>query len=569
MILQYRILSRSLASSTRFISSLAISQQIKQQKANAAKSVSQPSNPDNYQKYLNPTVSLAQDKLTSFSKHSNNNANTQTLSTKFLLNETPYSMDGVFAINKPAGPTSADAVAALKGALNSSELVEGSRAWAKANGLSGTKLRRNLNWKKKQVYKRKHANEPSTDVKVGHGGTLDPLASGVIVIGIGNGTRKLQEFLTECTKVYESTAVFGASTTTYDVTGNVLEYANNVDQIVTEDSIKDAISKSFSGNIVQYPPVYSALKMDGKRLYEYAREGVPLPRKIEARDVRVDFFEVVPGSVKVLTKQELTDDDGGIASVPADEEEKKFYLRETMPPVGENLRQDTEPEKYVVARLRFAVSSGTYIRSLVHDLARSLGVVGYMQKLERVRQGPFVLNENVFDLHDIVTHVRSASREKLEKSALDKQQQNDQKKENGKQGDDNANGNNKEVKSNTSKNGYTEQEWVAMIKKMIAEGPELKIKDIKTQIAEELKVQKEKEAAEAAKPKEELSTETKEGEPEVESKQESNTESSPTKAEPEAQQKPVSETEPVESTEPTEQEKDLEGPPAKKIKTDV
>lgn len=224
---------------------------------------------------------------------------------------------------------------------------------------------------------------------------MDPLASGVVVIGIGNGTRKLHEFLTECTKVYEAVAVFGASTTTYDVTGNILEYADDVQLKVTEDSIKDAIAKSFTGNIVQYPPVYSALKMDGKRLYEYAREGVPLPRKIEARDVTVEFFEVVPNSVKIVTKEELSADDGGIASIPADEEEKKFYLRETMPPVGEKLREDKEPEKYVLAKLRFAVSSGTYIRSLIHDLARGLGVAAYMQKLERVRQGPFVLEENV------------------------------------------------------------------------------------------------------------------------------------------------------------------------------
>lgn len=566
MLLPFNLVSRSFSTSSfRSISSFAISQQIKKQKASAATKLSSSQLSENqaqpladYQNYLNPTIPLDQDKL-----DSHLNTPSQNISFDFLLNNTPYTMNGVFAIKKPAGPTSADAVAALKGALNSSQLVEGSRAWAKANGLSSNKNSRNFNWKKKQRRKyRDDSSDQINDVKVGHGGTLDPLASGVVVIGIGNGTRKLHEFLTECTKVYEAVAVFGASTTTYDVTGNILEYADDVQLKVTEDSIKDAIAKSFTGNIVQYPPVYSALKMDGKRLYEYAREGVPLPRKIEARDVTVEFFEVVPNSVKIVTKEELSADDGGIASIPADEEEKKFYLRETMPPVGEKLREDKEPEKYVLAKLRFAVSSGTYIRSLIHDLARGLGVAAYMQKLERVRQGPFVLEENVFDLYDFVTHVRGTSREKIEK-VLHKGQNSSDSAEVSSQ-DLTEEQNREKVKSNTSRNGYTDKEWVAMIKKMVTDGPNLKTADIKIQIAQELEKQdkeKPEEPVKSVEPTEATGEQKKAIESaEVTGEQAQSTESTKVTEE-------VKAAEPTETIESSEQEH-LEGPPAKKAKTE-
>lgn len=454
---QSRILARS------FVSSSYLPKKPIPEKTSPAESPI----PQTYQTYINPG-NLSNPPVDPSNKN---------LSIHSLLNTMPYPLDGVFAINKPSGPTSADAVASLKGALNNSALVLGSRAWAKANGMSTRKPKKE-NWKKRQQNKRKGVdNGPSNDIKVGHGGTLDPLASGVIVIGIGSGTQKLQGFLTDCTKVYETTVVFGAATTTYDVTGKVLEYAGDVEQKVTEDSIKDIISKHFSGEITQYPPVYSAIKMDGKRLYEYAREGVPLPRKIESRQVTVDFFEVVPGSVKVVTKDELTTDKAGIATEQASQEEKDFYLRESMPPVGAALRADQEPQSYVMARLRFAVSSGTYIRSLIHDLARALNVSAYMQTLERVRQGPFILDENVFDLDDIITFVRGNSR--AQSYADPKPQSEPQETKPELQHEKNNTG------DHTSKSGVKEEEWVAMIKKMITDGPNVKIEQLKTLVREE------------------------------------------------------------------------------------
>lgn len=342
-------------------------------------------------------------------------------------------MDGIFAVSKPSGPSSAEAVSQLKNALNKSMLVEGSRAWLKANGINVKK--RKSGGKKSQWWSKKKGNNQETEIKVGHGGTLDPLASGVMVIGIGEGTKKLVDYLTNCTKVYQATAVFGASTTTYDVTGNVLEYfesdsnGNNIQNIVTVKNLQEAIKKNFSGEIVQYPPVYSALKMNGKPLYEYAREGVPLPKKIESRTVTIDFFNIVPDSLRVLKQSDTL---LKLPEAEASEGEKKFYLRETMPPVSQEkeLPSKTIPEFFVEVKFQFSVSSGTYIRSLIHDLAQSLGTVAYMSSLERIKQGGFELSKNVFDLADIT-------------------------------------------------GSLNDTEWVPMVKKMLMTGPEITINEIK------------------------------------------------------------------------------------------
>lgn len=126
-------------------------------------------------------------------------------------------------------------------------------------------------------------------VKMGHGGTLDPLATGVLILGVGRGTKSLQNFLT-CTKTYETVVLFGASTDTYDRTGRIIKKGNYDD--VTRQAAEKALD-SFRGKIRQMPPLYSALKMEGKPLYEYAREGKPIPREIETREVEVAELELV------------------------------------------------------------------------------------------------------------------------------------------------------------------------------------------------------------------------------------------------------------------------------------
>ena len=315
-------------------------------------------------------------------------------------------LNGVFAVNKPSGPSSAMVVGQLKKAVNGSKLVLGS----KLNSLEKDKPH-NVKfgggqewWKKKK----------QAGLKVGHGGTLDPLASGVMVIGVGSGTRELTDYLTNCTKVYEAVAMFGVSTTTYDSTGKILEYGPT--NHLTIEMIQDAIDTKFSGEILQLPPIYSALKMNGKPLYEYAREGIPLPKQIESRKVKVNFFKIVEKSLQWNHE---------IAVLPpageADIEEKEFIIKQgqelikqidstDLPKLTSTVTKDTNDAEiqqqdlktYPTLTFRFSVSSGTYIRSLIHDLAKAVGSTAHMTKLVRVQQGPFFLDKNVFDLQDLI-----------------------------------------------------------------------------------------------------------------------------------------------------------------------
>jgi len=136
---------------------------------------------------------------------------------------------------------------------------------------------------------RRRSAKKVIQVKIGHGGTLDPLATGVLILGIGKGTKVLQDFLT-CTKTYEAVVVFGASTDSYDRTGRIIKKGKYEE--VTRTAVEEALN-SFRGKFKQIPPLYSALKMNGKPLYEYAREGKPIPREIETRDVEVSELDIV------------------------------------------------------------------------------------------------------------------------------------------------------------------------------------------------------------------------------------------------------------------------------------
>lgn len=142
--------------------------------------------------------------------------------------------------------------------------------------------------KLRNPHKRRRA-EKRLQVKMGHGGTLDPHATGVLILGIGAGTKQLPEFL-NCTKSYEATMVFGVATDSYDVLGKVLStgpYAH-----VTRELVENAL-KSFRGSIMQRPPIYSALRVQGKRLYEYAREGKEVPIEIQERPMTVSELEIM------------------------------------------------------------------------------------------------------------------------------------------------------------------------------------------------------------------------------------------------------------------------------------
>lgn len=135
-------------------------------------------------------------------------------------------------------------------------------------------------------FKRRRTEKKASQVKIGHGGTLDPLATGVLILGIGSATKLLPQFL-DCSKTYETIVVFGVSTDTYDRLGRVL--ARRPYHHITRERVEKEL-ELFRGKRIQIPPLYSALKMNGKPLYEYAREGRPIPREIEGREV--DALEV-------------------------------------------------------------------------------------------------------------------------------------------------------------------------------------------------------------------------------------------------------------------------------------
>lgn len=134
--------------------------------------------------------------------------------------------------------------------------------------------------------RQKHIN--NLQVKLGHGGTLDPLATGVLIVGVGKGTKCLQRFL-ECTKSYECVVLFGAATDSYDAVGKVVSRADYAH--VTKELVESKL-KEFRGKIMQKPSVFSALKVDGKKMYEYARAGKDIP-DVPARPVEVHELELV------------------------------------------------------------------------------------------------------------------------------------------------------------------------------------------------------------------------------------------------------------------------------------
>lgn len=152
--------------------------------------------------------------------------------------------------------------------------------------------------------KQKHIDR--LKVKLGHGGTLDPMATGVLIVGVGKGTKCLQRFL-ECTKTYECVVLFGAATDSYDAVGKVVSKAPY--EHVTTELVEEKLTQ-FRGKIMQKPSVFSALKVDGKKMYEYAREGKDIP-EVAARPVEVKEMELVewlePGTHEYTWPKEEAD----------------------------------------------------------------------------------------------------------------------------------------------------------------------------------------------------------------------------------------------------------------------
>ncbi len=182
------------------------------------------------------------------------------------------------AINKPQSISSAQVLRDLQKHFDPSSLFAPWVAAERAKRLA--EARTNA---------RRRRDKRPLHVKLGHGGTLDPLATGVLITGVGRGTKCLQRFL-ECTKSYEAILLFGVATDTYDRVGKIVARAKY--EHVTRDSVEEALKK-FRGKIMQQPPVYSALRVEGKKLYEYAREGKEIPVEIKKRPVEVLDLELV------------------------------------------------------------------------------------------------------------------------------------------------------------------------------------------------------------------------------------------------------------------------------------
>ena len=302
-------------------------------------------------------------------------------------------MSGLFAVSKPSGISSAGLLRDLQHILQDSPLFEEEIKAQRERSNSGRAGR-----------KQKHGNK----LKMGHGGTLDPLASGVLVVGTGTGTKQLGQFLS-CSKDYEAVALFGCSTDTYDSEGKVVH--RRPWKHITKESLEEAAAQ-FRGDIMQTPPIYSALKMQGKPLYEYAREGKPLPAEIKARPATVSKFEIL--ELKISDDWQQPSEDAAEEIVLSAEALEK--LRPTAVTQGTdeeplpNRDDDEGPRKRVKidedttkevdggilsVRIKMTVSSGTYVRSLIHDLGLALGSAAHMVALVRQRVGDYKLQDAI------------------------------------------------------------------------------------------------------------------------------------------------------------------------------
>jgi tRNA pseudouridine55 synthase len=193
-------------------------------------------------------------------------------------------------------------------------------------------------------------------VKVGHGGTLDPLATGVLPIAIGEAT-KLAGRMLDASKIYEFTIGFGEETDSLDLEGKVIATSDVRPTLVEIE----AVLPVFTGPIEQVPPAFSALKVDGKRAYDLARAGEQV--ELASRNVTIHSLSVCPERSRGIVAQ-------GVST---------------------SLDMSGLPEITLTAH----VSKGTYIRSLARDIARALGTVGHVTMLRRTKAGPFTLAQAI------------------------------------------------------------------------------------------------------------------------------------------------------------------------------
>lgn len=244
-------------------------------------------------------------------------------------------------VNKPKGWTSHDVVARVRSILRQAISHELRAVSDKTLKTQNSKLK-----------------TPSPKVKVGHTGTLDPLATGLLVLVIGDYTKRAQEF-SKLDKTYEVIMKLGATSTTGDAEGEIKNFTpvTGWHPVKPKFSLVEKVIKSFVGQIDQVPPAYSAIKVDGQRAYKLARAGREV--KLEARKVKIYEITDVEFILPMVQKSTIVDASTMISEV-------KFTAK---------------------------VSSGTYIRSLVENIGTKLGTGAYMTELKRTEVGQFSLKD--------------------------------------------------------------------------------------------------------------------------------------------------------------------------------
>lgn len=180
--------------------------------------------------------------------------------------------------------------------------------------------------------------------KVGHTGTLDPMATGVLPLLIGKGTQ-CSKYLINHDKIYNVTLQLGEKTDTADSEGKVIETKETKEKTLKRENIEKILEK-FKGKQEQIPPIYSAIKVKGKKLYEYARKG----QEVEIKPRKIEIYNIELLNIK---------------------------------------------EKHKQIEFQVNCSKGTYIRSLCEDIAQRLGTVGYMLELKRIQVGNFNIKEAI------------------------------------------------------------------------------------------------------------------------------------------------------------------------------
>ena len=350
-----------------------------------------------------------------------------------------YLAEGLLAVHKPLTWTSNDVVSYIRGILIRD---------AKNRGASEDDADNNPNTRKKNKWNNRKKKQ---FMKVGHGGTLDPLASGVLVLGIGKGTTQLQSYL-EGDKQYIATCELGYETDTLDCEGKLVKTAP-WEHIQDIETVESAILPKFVGKIEQIPPMYSAIRIDGQRLYEIARggdstkaEAVEIPKrevqiyglqvgtvleesaiksgivdgpryreKVKAREEEDaadaaastvnngddDYDDVVADSIKYGVKGKEEDTEGGGKGKKRrrrdqdkkNDTKKSIFNEENVPSI--QLRDNSGSPTLQLPQFKINVQcgGGTYIRSLVRDIGYELNCVATMTGLVRMKQGPFVLED--------------------------------------------------------------------------------------------------------------------------------------------------------------------------------